>query len=240
MKKFFMTLSAIALAAPLFAQEAEEAAESTSFHHVLKTYFIDGGPGFMALIALALALGMAFVIERIIYLNLAEVNTKKLVEEVTSAVEQGNIDEALEISKKTRGPIAEVFAQALIRTKDGQDLDAIDKAIASYGSLKSSALETNLSWITLFIAAAPSLGFLGTAVGMVQAFDDIVKAGDISPTVVAAGMKVALITTIGGIIVAILLQIFYNYLLAKVEGIVSDMEEASIDLEDSIIRYKSK
>lgn len=237
MKKFFMTLSAIALAAPVFAQEVEE---TTSFHHVLKTYFVDGGPEFMAMVALALALGMAFVIERIIYLNLAEVNTKKLVGAVEEALEAGNVNEALEISKKTRGPIASIFTQALIRLKDGQDLDSIDKAIASYGGLQSGYLEKNLSWITLFIAAAPSLGFLGTAVGMVQAFDDIVKAGDISPTVVASGMKVALITTIGGIIVAIVLQIFYNYLLSKVEGIVSDMEDASISLEDAIIRYELK
>ena len=228
MKKFFVTLSAIAMMAPAFAQEAEE---TVSFHQVLKTYFIDGGPGFMAMVALALVLGVAFVVERIIYLNLAEVNTKKLV---------ASVEEALEICKKTRGPIASIFTQALIRLKDGQSLEDIDKAITSYGALQSGYLEKNLSWITLFIAAAPSLGFLGTAVGMVQAFDDIVKAGDISPTVVASGMKVALITTIGGIIVALILQIFYNYLLSKVEAIVSDMEDASISLLDAVIKFTLK
>ena len=237
MKKFFVTLSAVAMMAPVFAQETEE---TVSFHQVLKTYFIDGGPGFMAMVALALVLGVAFVVERIIYLNLAEVNTKKLIASVEEALEANNVDEALEICKKTRGPIASIFTQALIRLKDGQSLEDIDKAITSYGALQSGYLEKNLSWITLFIAAAPSLGFLGTAVGMVQAFDDIVKAGDISPTVVASGMKVALITTIGGIIVALILQIFYNYLLSKVEAIVSDMEDASISLLDAIIKFTIK
>ncbi|MBE6332549.1 MAG: MotA/TolQ/ExbB proton channel family protein [Bacteroidales bacterium] len=237
MKKFFMTLAAVATMAPAFAQEAEE---TVSFHQVLKTYFIDGGPGFMALVAMALVLGVAFVVERIIYLNLSEVNTKKLINSVEDALESGNVEEALEICKKTRGPIASIFTQALIRLKDGQSLEDIDKAITSYGALQSGYLEKNLSWITLFIAAAPSLGFLGTAVGMVQAFDDIVKAGDISPTVVAGGMKVALITTIGGIIVALILQIFYNYLLSKVESIVSDMEDASIALLDAIIKFTVK
>ena len=238
MKKFFVTLAAVVSMAPAFAQEAAE--ETVSFHQVLKTYFIDGGPEFMAAVAIALVLGVAFVVERIIYLNLAEVNTKKLVASVEDALEANNIDEALEICKKTRGPIASIFTQALIRLKDGQSLEDVDKAIISYGALQSGYLEKNLSWITLFIAAAPSLGFLGPAVGMVQAFDDIVKAGDISPTVVAGGMKVALITTIGGIIVALILQIFYNYLLSKVESIVSDMEDASISLLDAIIKFTVK
>ena len=228
MKKFFVTLSAIAMMAPVFAQEAEE---TVSYHQVLKGQFIDGGPGFMSLVAIALVLGMAFVVERIIYLNLAEVNTKKLVSSVEDALEARNVDEALEITKKTRGPIASIFTQALIRLKDGQSLEDIDKAITSYGALQSGYLEKNLSWITLFIAAAPSLGFLGTAIGMIQAFDDIVKAGD---------MKVALITTVGGIVVALILQIFYNYLLSKVEGIVSDMEDASISLLDAIIKFSVK
>ncbi|MDO4496962.1 MAG: MotA/TolQ/ExbB proton channel family protein [Bacteroidales bacterium] len=225
--------------APVFAQEAE-AEVSKSFHQVLKDYFIDGGPGFMSLVAIALVLGVAFVVERIIYLNLSEINAKKLVAKVEDALEANNVDEAIEIAKKTRGPIAAIYTQALLRLKDGQSLEDIDKAVTSYGALQSGYLEKNLSWITLFIAAAPSLGFLGTAVGMVQAFDDIVKAGDISPTVVASGMKVALITTIGGIIVALVLQIFYNYLLSKVEAIVSDMEDASISLMDAVIKYSVK
>lgn len=227
MKKFFVTLSAIAMMAPVFAQEAEE---TVSYHQVLKGQFIDGGPGFMSLVAIALVLGMAFVVERIIYLNLAEVNTKKLVSSVEDALEARNVDEALEITKKTRGPIASIFTQALIRLKDGQSLEDIDKAITSYGALQSGYLEKNLSWITLFIAAAPSLGFLGTAIGMIQAFDDIVKAGDISPTVVAGGMKVALITTIFGIVVALILQVFYNFILARVEALTGNMEEAAQEL----------
>ena len=238
MKKFFVTLAAVAMMAPVFAQEAAE--ETVSYHQVLKGQFIDGGPGFMSLVAIALVLGMAFVVERIIYLNLSEVNSKKLTASVEEALENNNIDEALEICKKSRGPIASIFTQALIRLKDGRDLGEIDQAITSYGALQSGYLEKNLSWITLFIAAAPSLGFLGTAIGMIQAFDDIVKAGDISPTVVAGGMKVALITTVGGIVVALILQIFYNYLLSKVEGIVSDMEDASISLLDAIIKFSIK
>jgi len=237
MKKFFVTLSAIAMMAPVFAQEAEE---TVSYHQVLKGQFIDGGPGFMSLVAIALVLGMAFVVERIIYLNLSEINTKKLTAAVEDALEANNVDEALEICKKSRGPVASIYTQALIRLQQGRSLDEIDQAITSYGALQSGKLETNLSWITLFIAAAPSLGFLGTAIGMIQAFDDIVKAGDISPTVVAGGMKVALITTVGGIVVALILQIFYNYLLSKVESIVSDMENASIDLLDAIIKFSVK
>ena len=238
MKKFFVTMSLMSAAMVTFAQEGVETTQS--FHHILKTYFIDGGPTFMAMVALALVLGMAFVIERIIYLNLAEVNTKKLVAKVEEALENGNISEAKDICAKTRGPIASIFTQALIRLEEGKSLEDIDKSVSSYGSLQAGYLEKNLSWITLFIAAAPSLGFLGTAIGMVQAFDDIVKAGDISPTVVASGMKVALITTIGGIIVALVLQVFYNYLLAKVESIVSDMEDASISLLDMVIKYTLK
>jgi biopolymer transport protein ExbB len=241
MKKLFVTLSCMGVAAlmtPAFAQEAAE--ESQSFHHLLKTQFIDGGPSFMAVVALALVLGMAFVIERVIYLNLAEVNAKKLLKQVEDCLEAGNVTEAKEICIKTRGPIASIFTQALIRLEDGKSLDEIDKAITSYGGLQSGYLEKNLSWITLFIAAAPSLGFLGTAVGMIMTFNDIVKAGDISPTVVAAGMKVALITTVAGIIVALILQVFYNYLLSKVESIVSDMEDASISLLDIIIKFKLK
>jgi len=240
MKKFFVTLSAIAMMAPVFAQEAEAAEETVSFHQVLKTYFIDGGPGFMSLVAVALVLGVAFVVERIINLNLKEVNTKKLVNTVEQLLDENKVEEAIEFTTKYPGPIASIYNQALTRLSQKQSLEDIDKAVTSYGALESGSLEKNLSWITLFIAAAPSLGFLGTAVGMVQAFDDIVKAGDISPTVVASGMKVALITTIGGIIVALVLQIFYNYLLSKVEGIVSDMEGASITLMDAIIKYQAK
>lgn len=236
MKKFFVTMSLMSAALVTFAQEG--AVESTNFHHVLKDQFIDGGPGFMAAVALTLVLGMAFVIERIIYLNLAEVNTKKLLAQIEEALASGDVTGAKEICVKTRGPIASICTQALMRLEDGKSLDEIDKSISSYGGLQAGYLEKNLSWITLFIAAAPSLGFLGTAVGMVQAFNDIVKAGDISATVVASGMKVALITTIGGIIVALILQVFYNYLLSKVESIVSDMEDASISLLDMIIKHK--
>ena len=238
MKKFFLTLAAVAAMVPAFAQEAAETVEeSSNFHHVLKTEFIDGGPAFMAFVALALVLGMAFVIERIIYLNLAEVNTKKLVSEVESALEAHNVDQALEISKNTRGPIASIFTQALIRLKDGQSLEQVDAAITSYGALQSGKLETNLSWITLFIAIAPSMGFMGTIIGMIAAFDKIQQVGDMSATVVAGGIKVALLTTLLGLIIAIVLQLFYNYILSLIEGLVNEMEDSSISLLDIVVEY---
>jgi biopolymer transport protein ExbB len=238
MKKFFLTLAAVAAMVPAFAQEAAETVEeSSNFHHVLKTEFIDGGPAFMAFVALALVLGMAFVIERIIYLNLAEVNTKKLVSEVESALEAHNVDQALEISKNTRGPIASIFTQALIRLKDGQSLEQVDAAITSYGALQSGKLETNLSWITLFIAIAPSMGFMGTIIGMIAAFDKIQQVGDMSATVVAGGIKVALLTTLLGFIIVIILQVFYNYILSLVEGLTNEMEDSSISLLGIVVCY---
>ena len=220
------------------AAPAEEAGGLVALHKTLKTKFIEGGAGFMALTLVTLVFGLALCIERIIYLSLSKTNTQKLLADVEAALKEGGIEKALEVCRNTRGPVASIFYQGLSRYDEG--IEVVEKTVASYGGVQLGLLEKNLSWITLFIAAAPSLGFLGTAVGMVQAFDDIVKAGDISPTVVAGGMKVALITTIGGIIVALILQIFYNYLLSKVESIVSDMEDASISLLDAIIKFTVK
>ena len=218
---------------------AEAPAEEASFHQALKTKFIEGGADFMAIIALALILGLALCMERIIYLNLANVNPDKLLRDIEKAlVEEGNIEKAKEIARNTRGPIASIAYQALLRADQG--IDIAEKSVVSYGGVQGGLLEKNLSWITLFIAMAPSLGFLGTVVGMVQAFDNIEKVGDISPTVVAGGMKVALITTIGGLIVALILQIFYNYILSLVEGILNRMEDASITLLDLIVKYDAK
>jgi len=220
--------------APAEAQQVE-----TSFHQSLKTKFIEGGADFMAPIAIALILGLAICLERIIYLNLANVNPDKLLRDIEKAlVEEGNIEKAKEVARNTRGPIASIAYQALLRADQG--IDIAEKSVVSYGGVQGGLLEKNLSWITLFIAMAPSLGFLGTVVGMVQAFDNIEKVGDISPTVVAGGMKVALITTIGGLIVALILQIFYNYILSLVEGILNRMEDASITLLDLIVKYDAK
>ena len=193
----------------------------------------------MALVAIALVIGLAFCIERIIYLSLAEVNTKKLMAEIEAALAKGDVEAAKELCRNTRGPVASICYQGLLRIDEG--MDVVERSIVSYGGVQSAALEKNCSWITLFIAMAPSLGFLGTVIGMVQAFDDIQKAGDISPTVVAGGMKVALITTIFGIVVALILQVFYNFILARVEALTGNMEEAAQELLVMCVRSeKSK
>ncbi|MEG1617749.1 MAG: MotA/TolQ/ExbB proton channel family protein [Bacteroidales bacterium] len=212
--------------------------EEVGLHKELKVKFIEGNAFFMSFVVLALILGMAFIIERIIYLNLAEINPKKLLASVEGALEKGNIEEAKEICRNTRGPIASIFYQGLIRMDQG--VDVVERSIVSYGGVQAGLLEKGLSWITLFIAMAPSLGFMGTVIGMIQAFDKIQQVGDISPTVVAGGMKVALITTVGGLIVALILQLFYNYLLAKVESILNEMEDSSISLLDAVIKYNLK
>ena len=220
--------------APAEAQQVE-----TSFHQSLKTKFIEGGADFMALVAITLVLGLAICLERIIYLNLANTNPDKLLKDIEDAlIKEGNIEKAKGIARDTRGPIASIAYQALLRADQG--IDIAEKSVVSYGGVQGGLLEKNLSWITLFIAMAPSLGFLGTVVGMVFAFDKIEQVGDISPTVVAGGMKVALITTIGGLVVALILQIFYNYILSLVEGILNRMEDASISLLDLIVKYNVK
>jgi biopolymer transport protein ExbB len=212
--------------------------EEVGLHKELKIKFIEGDAFFMSFVALALILGMAFIIERIIYLNLAEINPKKLVAAVEAKLEAGDVEGAKDICRNTRGPIASIFYQGLMRIDQGVDI--VEKSIVSYGGVQAGLLEKGLSWITLFIAMAPSLGFLGTVIGMIQAFDKIQQVGDISPTVVAGGMKVALITTVGGLIVALILQLFYNYLLAKVESILNEMEDSSISLLDAVIKYDLK
>ena len=212
--------------------------EQLSLHKNLKIKFIEGNAGFMALVAVAMIFGVALCIERIIFLSLSEVNSKKLLEDIQNALETGDVEAAKSICRNTRGPVASICYQGLMRIDEG--LDVVERSVVSYGSVQASNLERNLSWITLFIAISPSLGFLGTVIGMVQAFDEIQKAGDISPTVVAGGMKVALITTIFGIIVALVLQVFYNYILSKVEALNTDMEDSSVSLLDIIMKYNLK
>jgi biopolymer transport protein ExbB len=215
---------------------ADVAAQPQSLHQQLKTKFIEGNAGFMGLVALALVLGLAFCIERIIYLSLSHINAKKLMTDIDKKVEAGDIEGAKELCRNTRGPVASICYQGLMRIDDS--IDEIERSIASYGSVQSANLEKGCSWITLFIAIAPSLGFLGTVIGMVMAFDQIQMAGDLNASVVAAGMKVALITTIFGIIVALILQVFYNYILSKIEHLVSQMEESAITMLDIIMKYK--
>lgn len=210
--------------------------EEMGFHKALKTKFIEGNAGFMSLVALSLVLGLAFCIERIIYLSLSEINAKKFMKDLDEKIMSGDIVGAKNQCRETRGPVASVCYQGLERISES--MDNVERGIVSYGTVQSANLEKGCSWITLFIAMAPSLGFLGTVIGMVMAFDQIQTAGDISPTIVAAGMKVSLITTIFGIIVALILQIFYNYILSKIDHLTSQMEESAIALLDSIIKFK--
>ena len=216
----------------------EETVDMQPFHQALKQKFIEGGAGWMAPILIVLILGLALVIERIIYLNMATTNTQRLLERVETALDSGGVDAAKEICRSTRGPVASVFYQGLDRVDEG--IETIEKSIVSYGGVVMGRLEKNLSWIGFVIAVAPMLGFLGTVIGMVFAFDSIEAAGDISPTVVAGGMKVALLTTVFGLIVAIIIQTFYNYVASKVESLVNDMEDASISFMDIIVKHIRK
>ncbi len=212
--------------------------ESEGLHKELKTKFIEGNAGFMSLVALALVLGLAFCIERIIYLSLSEIDAKRFMKDVDARIAEGDIEGAKALCRDTRGPVASICYQGLTRVDDS--IEEVERSITAYGSVQAANLEKGCSWITLFIAMAPSLGFLGTVIGMVMAFDQIQQAGDISPTIVAAGMKVALITTIFGIIVALVLQVFYNYILSKIEHLTAQMEESCITLLDAVMKYKLK
>ena len=204
---------------------------SPSFHQILKTKFIEGGAGFMGIVLLTLILGLALCIERIIYLHAAgSTSNEELLEAIGNALKKGGVDEAKEVCRNTTGPIASIFYQGLERSNKG--IDAVEKSIVSYGSVQMGLLERGTTWISLFIALAPMLGFMGTVIGMIGAFDAIEAAGDISPSLVAGGIKVALLTTVFGLIVAIILQVFYNYIISKIDDIVNKMEDASIALVD--------
>jgi len=242
------------------AQDAEEAAEETTeiveqaapaapaviddeiideekgFHQIIKEKFIEGDPTFMSPVLICLILGLAVALERIITLNLATTNTKKLLAKVEEALEQGGIEAAKDVTKSTKGPVASIFTQGLMRYSEG--IEMVEKSIIAYGSVEMGRLEKGLVWISLFISLAPMLGFMGTVIGMIGAFDAIEAAGDISPSLVAGGIKIALLTTVAGLIVAIILQLFYNYCVAKIDSIVNDMEDASISLVDILVKHK--
>lgn len=220
------------------ATAAVAADEETSLHQVLKEKFVEGGVEWMLPVLACIVLGLAIAVERIIYLTAANTNTKKLLAKVEEAFEQGGVEKAKEVCRNTRGPVAAIFYQGLDRYNEGPDM--VEKAVASYGSVQMGRMESGLSWISLFIAIAPSLGFMGTVVGMIQAFDSIQQLGDMSPVALAGGIKVALLTTIFGLIAAICLQLFYNYIVAKIDGIVNKMEDASISLMDIILKYQAK
>ena len=221
---------------PIQEEMAPEAPQT--FHQVLKEKFIQGGAGFMGVVLLALVLGLALSIERIIYLNLSTTNTQKLLNKVETSLENGGVDAAKEVCKNTKGPVAGIFLQGLDRYNEG--LDVVEKSIIAYGGVLMGRLEKGLSWISLFIALAPMLGFMGTVIGMIQAFDQIEIVGDISPAIVASGIKVALLTTVFGLIVAIILQVFYNYLVSKIDSLVNDMEDSSISFVDILAKHAQK
>ncbi|MCF8369246.1 MAG: MotA/TolQ/ExbB proton channel family protein [Bacteroidales bacterium] len=230
--------AAQAAEAPATTIAEPEMEENKSFHQILKEKFIQGSPGFMGIVLLTLILGLALAIERIIYLNLSTTNTQKLLNKVETSLENGGIEAAKEVCKNTKGPVAGIFLQGLDRHNEG--LEVVEKSIISYGGVLMGRLEKGLSWVALFIALAPMLGFMGTVIGMIQAFDDIEAMGDISPTIVAGGIKVALLTTVFGLIVAIILQIFYNYIVSKIDSLVNDMEDSSITFVDILAKHTKK
>ncbi|XLS29759.1 MotA/TolQ/ExbB proton channel family protein [Flavobacteriaceae bacterium M23B6Z8] len=216
--------------------EDAPADENKTFHQVLKERFIEGGAGFMGIVLLCLILGLAVAIERIIFLNLATTNTKKLSKDVEDALASGGVEAAKEVCRNTKGPVASIFYQGLDRA--GEGIDSAEKAVVAYGGVQMGQLEKNISWLSLFIAIAPMLGFMGTVIGMIQAFDKISAAGGLDASLIAGDIKVALLTTVFGLVVAIILQIFYNYIIAKVDSIVNDMEDASITLVDLLVEHK--
>ncbi len=215
--------------------EPEEEESEATFHQVVKEQFIDGGPSFMGIVLLCLILGLAVAIERIIHLNLATTNVKKLLSSVESSLSSGGVEAAKEVCKNTRGPVASIFVQGMMRMSEG--IEMVEKSIIAYGSVEMGKLERGMVWISLFISLAPMLGFMGTVIGMIGAFDAIAEAGDVSPSLVAGGIKVALLTTVAGLIVAVILQLFYNYLVSKIDSLVNSMEDASISLVDILVKH---
>ncbi|GAB3646883.1 MotA/TolQ/ExbB proton channel family protein [Echinicola sediminis] len=221
--------------APVVADD-DIVVEDQPFHQIIKDKFIEGDPTFMTPVLICLILGLAVALERIITLNLSTTNTKKLLAKVEDALDQGGIEAAKDVTKSTKGPVASIFTQGLMRYSEG--IEMVEKSIIAYGSVEMGRLEKGLVWISLFISLAPMLGFMGTVIGMIGAFDSIEAAGDISPSLVAGGIKIALLTTVAGLIVAIILQLFYNYCVAKIDSLVNDMEDASITLVDILVKHK--
>ncbi|MDT0620955.1 MotA/TolQ/ExbB proton channel family protein [Croceitalea vernalis] len=241
MKKISFTLATAGMfilgtttASAAMIQDAEEA--SKGFTQVLKEQFIQGGPAFMGIVLLCLILGLAVAIERIIYLNMASTNSSKLKQQVEDALASGGVEAAKEVCRNTKGPVASIFYQGLDRI--GEGLESAEKAVVSYGGVQMGQLEKNVSWLSLFIAIAPMLGFMGTVIGMIAAFQKIAAVGNLSASLIAGDIQVALLTTVFGLITAIILQIFYNYIIAKIDSIVNDMEDSSISLIDMLAAHK--
>jgi len=244
MKKISVTLATAGMfvlgtvnASAAIAQDEAAAEASRGFTQVLKTQFIQGGPAFMGIVLLCLILGLAVAIERIIYLNLASTNSTKLKQQVEDALVSGGVEAAKEVCRNTKGPVASIFYQGLDRA--GEGLESAEKAVVAYGGVQMGQLEKNVSWLSLFIAIAPMLGFMGTVIGMIQAFQKIAAVGNLSASLIAGDIQVALLTTVFGLITAIILQIFYNYIIAKIDSIVNDMEDSSISLIDMLAVHKN-
>lgn len=250
MKKNFSLLAMAGFAlygvqakAAMFSTIAQDAAEVAGDEgkggiYIIKEFFVSGGPLWMSLPLVCLILGLAFAIERILYLNLVDINTDKFVEGLEGALQSGGIDEAKDFARNSKGPVASIAYQALMRTGDGQAIDDVERSVVSYGGVEIGKLERNVSWIGLFIAIAPMLGFMGTVIGMILAFQDIAKSGSVQAQDMAGNIQVALLTTLAGLVVAIVLQIFYNYISAKIDSIVNKMEDASISIVDTLVRFK--
>ncbi|AEM70846.1 MULTISPECIES: MotA/TolQ/ExbB proton channel family protein [Flagellimonas] len=241
MKKISFTLAAAGMfvmgtTTASAAMLQEEAEASKGFTQVLKEQFIQGGPAFMGIVLLCLILGLAVAIERIIYLNLATTNSTKLKQQVEDALASGGVEAAKEVCRNTKGPVASIYYQGLDRADEG--LESAEKAVVAYGGVQMGQLEKNVSWLSLFIAIAPMLGFMGTVIGMIAAFQKIAAVGNLSASLIAGDIQVALLTTVFGLITAIILQIFYNYIIAKIDSIVNDMEDSSIALIDMLAAHK--
>ena len=242
MKRLFSTLTVsglfvlstnVANAAVMLQENGEQA---KGFTQVLKEQFIQGGAAFMGIVLLCLILGLAVAIERIIFLNLSTTNTAKLRDDVEEALKSGGVEAAKELCRNTKGPVASIYYQGLDRVNEG--VEAAEKAVGAYGGVQMGQLEKNVSWLSLFIAIAPMLGFMGTVIGMIQAFQKIAAVGNLSASLIAGDIQVALLTTVFGLITAIILQIFYNYIIAKIDSIINDMEDSSIALIDLLVDTK--
>lgn len=242
MKRLFSTLAVsglfvlstnVANATVMLQENAEQA---KGFTQVLKEQFIQGGASFMGIVLLCLILGLAVAIERIIFLNLSSTNTAKLRDDVEEALKSGGVEAAKELCRNTKGPVASIYYQGLDRLNEG--VEAAEKAVVAYGGVQMGQLEKNVSWLSLFIAIAPMLGFMGTVIGMIQAFQKIAAVGNLSASLIAGDIQVALLTTVFGLITAIILQIFYNYIIAKIDGIINDMEDSPIALIDLLVENK--
>ena len=239
MKKNLMFLAVAVLGTvSAFAQGAETELAGETMHQILMQKFLEGGWGWMLPVLVCLVIGLAVAIERMLYLSFSNINTKKFIAKFEETLNNNGVEAAKDLCRNTRGPVASIYYQGLDRMDQG--MDAVEKAVVSYGSVQTGQMESGLSWIGLFIGLSPMLGFMGTVVGTVAAFDSIETAGDVSPQLVAGGIKIALLTTIAGLIAAVILQVFYNYLLAKVEGLVTSMEDASISLVDVLTKYNRK